>query len=93
MLSEGRARLLCREVEVLQTNAAGTSASLAWVTLAVDPSEVEAVIAACGMQRLYFVIPSEEEIRRRAVEQVVTEAAPVGTGAGVEAVVEQEVEA
>jgi len=82
VLSDGAARLLCQEVQVLQTNAAGTSASLAWATLAVEPSEVEAVIAASGLQRLYFVLPSEEEVRRRAVEQA---APPAAAGAPVEA--------
>ena len=88
VLSEGTARLLCQEVQVLQTNAAGTSASLSWATLAVDPSEVEAVIAASGLQRLYFVLPSEEEVRRRAVERAAPASEPAGTG-GVEAVAEE----
>lgn len=91
VLGEGAARLLCREVQVLQTNAAGTSANLSWATLAVDPSEVEAVIAASGLQRLYFVMPSEEEIRRRAVEQVAPDPGTVGTGEGVAAVPPEEV--
>lgn len=65
-VSDGSAYLLCPEVQVLQTNASGTMASLSWATVAVKPEEVEALIAASSLQRLHFVLPSEEETKRRA---------------------------
>lgn len=64
--SEG-ARLLCQGVQVLGTNAEGTSAKLSWATLAIDPSQVEAVIAAASMQSLYFALPSDEALAQRAL--------------------------
>lgn len=66
VVSDGSAHLLCQEVEVLRTNAAGTMASLAWATVAVRPDEVEALIAASSLHRLHLVLPSEEELARRA---------------------------
>ncbi len=68
VVSGDAARLLCQGVQVLATNAEGTAASLSWVTLGVDPAEVEALIAASSLQRLYFVLPSDEEVERRLTE-------------------------
>lgn len=68
VVSGDAARLLCRGVQVLATNANATAASLSWATVAVDPSQVEALIAASALQGLYFVLPSDEELERRAAE-------------------------
>ncbi len=77
VVDSGAARMLSREVQVLKTSAGPASTSLSWAVLAVDPSEVEAMIAASSVQRLYFVLPSSEEIGRRAVEGA---AAPASSG-------------
>lgn len=77
----GSAQLLSEGVKVLQTNASGTAASLSWAVLALDPSQVEAVIAASSAQRLYFALPSEEELERRAAaEDAVAEGEQGGDG-------------
>lgn len=68
VVSDGSARLLCGGITVLKTNAEGSAAHLSWATVAVDPAQVEALIAAAGMQRLYFVLPSVEEVSRRLAE-------------------------
>lgn len=92
VVSDGSARLLCEGIGVVKTNAEGTAAALSWVVVAVDPAQVEALIAASGVQRLYFVLPSVEEIARRSVEPLVTpvpemtEALPVGAIGGVPAI-------
>lgn len=86
VVTDGTARLLCREVQVLQTNAAGTAASLSWATVALDPSDVEAVVAASSVQRLHFALPSEEELRRRARDE--TSLLVEGTGVAAVADVE-----
>ena len=65
VVRDGSARLLCREVRVLHTNAEGTAAKLSWATVAVEPSEVESVVAAASIQKIHFVLPSAEEIERR----------------------------
>ena len=73
VISDGSARLLCEGISVLKTNAEGTAASLSWATVAVNPAQVEALIAASGIQRLYFVLPSAEELARRAAEPAAPE--------------------
>lgn len=70
VVSDGSARLLCEGITVLKTNAEGSAAHLSWATVAVEPERVEALIAAAGMQRLYFVLPSPEEVSRRLVAPV-----------------------
>lgn len=81
VVSGEAARLLCQGVQVLATNAEGTAASLSWATLAVDPAQVEALIAASSLQRLYFVLPSDEEVSRRLAEQDALQAALEGASA------------
>ncbi len=66
VVRDGSARLLCRETRVLHTNAEGTTANLSWATVAVEPSEVEAVVAAASLQRIHFVLPSAAEVERRS---------------------------
>ena len=59
-VSEGTARLVCSSASVLATNATGVGSSLSWVTLAVDPEIVEALVGASSLQKLYFVLPGED---------------------------------
>ncbi len=56
VVDQGSAKLLGTGVRVLQTSSSTTNP---WVTVAVDPSRVEALIAAASLQNLYFVLPSE----------------------------------
>lgn len=77
VVASDAARLLCQGIQVLATNAEGSAAKLSWATLAVDPAQVEAVIAASSMQRLYFVLPSEEELIGRSVTPAVDGAGAV----------------
>ena len=88
VVDSGAARMLSREVQVLKTSAGPASTSLSWAVLAVDPSEVEAMIAASSVQRLYFVLPSSEEIERRAVEGVAAAATSGYSAGSVDAVAE-----
>lgn len=83
VVSGDSARLLCQGVQVLATNANATAASLSWATVAIDPSQVEALIAASALQGLYFVLPSDEEVARRSSQaQPVDPAADGSEGAG-----------
>jgi pilus assembly protein CpaB len=59
LVDSGSARLLCPRVRVLQVS---PSSSNSWVTIAVDPDRVEALIAASSLQNLYFVLPSEDQL-------------------------------
>lgn len=55
--------LIAQNVLVLATSTTfteGTSASVTWITLAVEPSEVQELVAASQTTTLYFVLPSEE---------------------------------
>ncbi|MBS5450736.1 MAG: Flp pilus assembly protein CpaB [Coriobacteriia bacterium] len=63
LVSEGTARLLSPSVRVLQTSSGTSGGKLAWVTVAVDPSHVEAIVAAASMQRLSFVLPADDVAR------------------------------
>lgn len=83
VVSGDAARLLCQGVEVIATNADGTAARLSWATVALDPSETEAVIAASSIQRLYFALPSDEELKRRAQVVAPTDSVPAIPEAGV----------
>lgn len=75
VVSDGAARLLSPGVQVLQTSVGATGGKLAWVTVAVDPSRVEALVAAASLQRLSFALPAEDVAR--------SEGQPVGdAGAG-----------
>lgn len=56
-LTGGSAVPLCLGVQVLRAGASGSSP---WVTVAVEPAQVEAVIAAASAQGLYFALPSED---------------------------------
>ena len=69
VVGDGAARPVCQGVQVLQTSSQGTLASLSWIILAVAPDQVEAVVAASGTQRLYFVLPSDAEMQRRLQER------------------------
>lgn len=61
LVSDGSAHLLSSGVQVLQSSSGSTGANLSWVTIAVDPSEVEAIVAASSLQKLYFVLPSDDQ--------------------------------
>lgn len=55
--------LIAQNVLVLATSTTfteGTSASVTWITLAVEPSAVQELVAASQTTTLYFVLPSEE---------------------------------
>lgn len=69
VVHDGSARLLASQVQVLHTNAEGSAANLSWATVAVAPEEVEAIVAAASVQKIYFVMPSDEELERRALAQ------------------------
>ena len=86
LVSDGTARLLSASVQVLQTSAGSSGAGLSWVTVAVDPARVEAIIAASSLQRLYFAIPSDEPAQRAPTQDGLdgAQAQPQGT-AGQEA--------
>ncbi len=79
VVRDGTARLLCQGTRVLHTNAEGTAAKLSWATVAVEPSEVEAVVAAASIQKIHFVLPSAAELERRLSATEETEA-DFGTG-------------
>lgn len=66
LVSEGTARLLCPGVRVLQTSAGAAGGKLSWVTIAAAPERVEAIVAAANLQRLSFVLPSEDVARSTA---------------------------
>lgn len=76
------ARLQCQGIQVLQTNASTSAANLSWVTLAIDPSEVESLIAAANTQKLYFALPSDEEVERRALQAAFDPEAGAWSGEG-----------
>lgn len=55
--------LIAQNVLVLATSTTfteGSSASVTWITLAVEPSAVQELVAASQTTTLYFVLPSEE---------------------------------
>lgn len=91
---DGTARLLSQGVRVLQTNAEGTAANLSWATVAVDPAEVQALVSASAIHKLYFTLPSSEEIENRSSCQAALDGAgaaatddlPPGAVGGVAAV-------
>lgn len=59
-VSDGAARLVCASACVLATNATATGSNLSWVTLAVEPEIVEALVGASSLQKLYFVLPGAD---------------------------------
>lgn len=85
VVADGTARLLSQGVQVLQTSAGASGGKLAWVTIAVDPAQVEAVVAAASLQRLSFVLPAEDVGRaaRAAGGGVASSAAGEGAGSQV----------
>lgn len=55
--------LIARNVLVLATSSTfseGSSTSVTWITLAVEPASVQELVAASQTTTLYFVLPSEE---------------------------------
>lgn len=86
-VSGGSASPLCLGVQVLRSGASGSSP---WVTVAVDPSQVEALIASAAMQGLYFALPSKDVIASdRTVLQVDTGSQAPSTEGQVVAAEEQ----
>lgn len=73
VVHDGSARLLASQIQVLHTNAEGSAANLSWATVAVAPEEVEAIVAAASIQKIHFVVPSDEEVERRELAQDVDE--------------------
>lgn len=69
VVHDGSARLLASQIQVLHTNAEGSAANLSWATVAVAPEEVEAIVAAASIQKIYFAVPSDEELERRVLAQ------------------------
>ena len=80
-VSDGAARLVCASACVLATNATATGSNLSWVTLAVEPEIVEALVGASSLQKLYFVLPGEDVPGPGASGGDVVEVAPDGGGA------------
>lgn len=80
-VSDGAARLVCASACVLATNATATGSNLSWVTLAVEPEIVEALVGASSLQKLYFVLPGEDVPGAGPSGGDAVEAAPDGGGA------------
>lgn len=56
--------LIAQNILVLATSSTfneSSSSSISWITLAVEPSAVQELVAASQTTTLYFVIPSEDE--------------------------------
>ena len=70
VVGDGSARPVAQEVQVLKTNVASGLGSLAWAVLAVAPDQVESLVAACAVQKVYLTLPSEEELTQRGEGRV-----------------------
>lgn len=70
VVGDGSARPVAQEVQVLKTNVASGLGSLAWAVLAVAPDQVESLVAACAVQKVYLTLPSEEELTPRGEGRV-----------------------
>lgn len=70
-------RMIAQEILVLatSTSAAGDDgdASVTWITVAVDPSMVEELVAAAQGTQLYFALPGTEEAVAEAVRDAQAE--------------------
>lgn len=60
--------LIAQNILVLATSSTfneNSSSSISWITLAVEPSAVQELVAASQTTTLYFVIPSEDEVTNK----------------------------
>ena len=58
VVEQGTAHIQCRGVQVIRVG--GNRSQTSWVTLALPPEQVEALIAASSTHRLYFTLPSTD---------------------------------
>lgn len=70
VVGDGSARPVAQAVQVLKTNVSSGLGSLAWAVLAVKPEQVESLVAACAVQKVYLTLPSEEELGTRDADGV-----------------------
>ncbi len=70
VVGDGSARPVAQAVQVLKTNVSSGLGSLAWAILAVKPEQVESLVAACAVQKVYLTLPSEEELGARGADGV-----------------------
>lgn len=82
VVSDGSAHLLSQGVQVLQTSSGSTGANLSWVTIAVEPSQVEAIVASSSLQKLYFVLPSESVAAASSQSEATLAESEAGDAAG-----------
>ena len=70
VVGDGSAHPVAQAVQVLKTNVSSGLGSLAWAILAVKPEQVESLVAACAVQKVYLTLPSEEELGSRDAGEV-----------------------
>ena len=70
VVGDGTASPVAQAVQGLKTNVSSGLGSLAWAVLAVKPEQVESLVAACAVQKVYLTLPSEEELGSRGTDGV-----------------------
>lgn len=70
VVGDGSAHPVAQAVQLLKTNVGSGLGSLAWAVLAVKPEQVEALVAACAVQKVYLTLPSQGELDRRDSDEV-----------------------
>ena len=73
-VGEGSAKPVAQGIQVLKTNVTSGLGSLSWAVLAVEPDQVEALVAVSATQKLYLTLPSDEGVRDEDASQQASEA-------------------